>query len=284
MSWVMIHHGTVMCGWNARPCLWPGAGTAWPRLTTSSTRLGVAMTTKTPQSASTSCRWSPTTHAVASGLGWHRCCCPTVRPGLQSGQGGSTCLGATAGRVWHFPEPLRCTPLTRTHGPEVQTCQNALQGPQHVCALWSLHHHHPHRRTRRWDKGWNEYHTPHKNSSISDTKSLIEVSESLSHKRHCSITTRERSWQKLHHMMDTLCTTFAFTVRYSLKRETIFVSLVQSMQKYALTFRCLCLFKVRKWELEKVQRLGGGLILSVKLQDELYSCTLVCKKLPGRST
>ncbi len=131
----MIHHGTVMCGWNARPCLWPGAGTVWPPSTTSSTPSGAAMTMKTPQSASTSCRWSPMIQAVASGPGWHSCCCPTARRGLQSGQEGYMCLVATAGRAWHSPEPLRCTTLTRAHGPEGQTCQNALQGRQHVCAL-----------------------------------------------------------------------------------------------------------------------------------------------------
>lgn len=131
----MIHRGTVMCGWNARPCLWPAVGTAWLPSTTSSMPLEAAMTTRTPQSASTSCRWSHTTHTVASGPGSLRFCFPTVRQVSQSGRGGFMCSGATAGRVWHFPEPLRCTTLTRAHGPEDLICQSALLGPQRACAL-----------------------------------------------------------------------------------------------------------------------------------------------------
>ena len=131
----MIHHGAVMDGWSANPCLWPGAGTAWPPSPTLSTQLAAAMTTKTPQSALTSCRWSPTTQTVASGPGWHHCCCLTVRQGLQSGQGGSMFLEDTAGKVWRSPEPHSFITLTRGHGPEGQTCLNASQGPQHVCAL-----------------------------------------------------------------------------------------------------------------------------------------------------
>lgn len=163
MFWVMIHHETVMCGWNVSPCLWPGAGTAWPPSTTSSTPLEAVMTTKTPQSALTSCMWSPMTHTVASGLRWHHCCCLTARRGLQSGQGGSMCSGATAGRAWRSPEPRRYTTLTRAYGPEGQTCRNPLQGLQHVCALWNHREHH-HLQRRRWDKGGKQYFTPHSKS------------------------------------------------------------------------------------------------------------------------
>ena len=134
-SWVTTRRSAVMCGRRDRPCLWLGAGTAWPPCTTSFTPSGAATITPTRPSASTSCRWSPLIHNATSGRAWRRYCCPTVRRASPSGPGGSMCWGATAGRAWRSPEPLRCTTQIKARGPEGRTSPSASLELRRVCVL-----------------------------------------------------------------------------------------------------------------------------------------------------